>query len=291
MVLLADRNERLDQFLARVRPDRSRTRWSEWIQEGKITVMGKAAKPKFLLEEGMQVEILAEPEDRAAHDLEPVEMDLDILFEDEHLLVLNKPRGLATHPAPSLHEPTVVNALLARGQNLSEGSAPYRPGIVHRLDKETTGVLIVAKTDQAHVALARQIEMRTASREYLAWVLGDFERDEVRIEAPIGRDPHNRLKMAIVPDGKQAATRVRKIRSDGSSSLLALTLETGRTHQIRVHLASFGHPVLGDDIYATGKWKEGELQLHAYRITFDHPVTGERITVEAQPPESFRSLA
>lgn len=285
--LIADRTERLDQFLARMRPERSRTRWSEWVEAGHVHVAGEPAKPSTTLRAGVEVQILRAIEDRATHDLKPADIPLSILFEDEHLLLVDKPRGLATHPAASLNEPSLVNALLARGQALSAGTEPWRPGIVHRLDKETTGLLLVAKTDAAHVGLARQIETRQAKRDYLAWVAGEVERTEWRIEAPIGRDPRNRQRMAVVPSGKPAATRVRLIRTWGGLSLLELGLETGRTHQIRVHLSAIGFPVLGDDLYAPGKWKQGPLQLHAYRIRFRHPATGEEIEVEAPPPADF----
>lgn len=272
LVLRADRSERLDRFLARSLPEHSRSRLAEWIELGKVRVDGAVRKPSFRLTEGMEVRLepLAE---RPAHDLTPVELPLEVLYEDPWLLVVNKPRGMATHPAPSLKEPSLVNVLLARCGELSAGSAPYRPGIVHRLDKDTTGLLVVAKTDRSHRLLAEQIAQKAAVRRYLAWVRGEPDWESVRIEGPIGRDPRNRTRMAVVPDGKPAVTLARALLRQERRTLVACRLETGRTHQIRVHLASLGHPVLGDPIY--GPKGEGlPLQLHAGFLGLRHPELG-----------------
>ncbi|HVL37752.1 MAG TPA: RluA family pseudouridine synthase [Fimbriimonadaceae bacterium] len=286
MRLIADRVERLDQFLARSLPHHSRSRLAELARERRVLVEGRPQKPSFKLEPGHVVS-LDEPTERPPHDLTPMKVDLDVRYEDKDLLVVNKPRGLATHPAPSLKDPSLVNALLGRATGLSAGSATYRPGIVHRLDKETTGLLLVAKTDAVHAALARQIERREVDRSYVALVAGDLDREPFRIEAPLGRDPRNRLKMAVVAAGKPAATRVAKLRRCDVGTLVACRLETGRTHQIRVHLASIGHPVVGDRVYAPKEHRGLPMQLHAALLRFRHPVTAEQVEVFAEPPPDF----
>ncbi|RYG40106.1 RluA family pseudouridine synthase, partial [bacterium] len=185
------------------------------------------------------------------------------------------------------NEPTLVEALLGRGTSLSEGSAAFRPGIVHRLDKETTGLLVVAKTDAAHANLAAQIEAKTAGRDYLAVVKGEIERERFTIDAPLGPDPRDRTKRAVVSNGKAAITHLRRLdRADGGT-LLEARLETGRTHQIRVHLMAIGHPVLGDTLYAPLECHGVPLQLHAYRLAVEHPTTGERMQFETDPPSDF----
>jgi 23S rRNA pseudouridine1911/1915/1917 synthase len=282
-----DERERLDKFLARMLPEHSRTKLVKMIAGGEVRVEGAVAeKASMPLEPGMRVELPA-PEDAPAHDLTPADIPLDVRYEDDLLLVVNKPRGLAVHPAPSLKEPSLVNALLARGGTLSETAGAFRPGIVHRLDKETTGLLVVAKTDAAHVALARQIEGRSAERRYLAVVAREVEPERFRIDSPIGRDPANRQRMAVHPRGKRAVTHVKKLARHEQGTLVAARLETGRTHQIRVHLAAVGHPVLGDTTYAPKEWGEGPMQLHAAFLSFEHPTSGERLAIYAPPDEQF----
>jgi 23S rRNA pseudouridine1911/1915/1917 synthase len=289
ITLIADATERLDRFLARRLPRHSRARLAAHIQKGQVRVEGRVERPAFRLKPGMEVRV--EPiTDAPAHDLTPAPIPLDVRYEDEHLLAVNKPRGLATHPAPTLREPSLVNALLARGQELSSGSSPYRPGIVHRLDKDTTGLLVVAKSDAVHAALARQFERKTARRIYLAVVAGRLDQDRVVIDAPIGRDPRNRKRMAVLREGKPAVTHIRKLGALAEGTLLAAELETGRTHQVRVHLAFAKLPVLGDTLYAPRSDRSLPLQLHAALLEFDHPATGERLRVFAEPPEDFLLL-
>jgi 23S rRNA pseudouridine1911/1915/1917 synthase len=287
-ILIADREERLDRFIARSLPLFSRSRLTELIDAGQVLVDGAVEKRSFRLSVGMKVEVPA-PEDRAAHDLSPASIPIEVLYEDEDVMVVSKPRGLATHPAPSLREPSLVNALLGRGASLSTAGGEFRPGIVHRLDKETTGAILIAKTDAAHASLAKQIERRTAGREYLAVIEGDLavDGDWLRIEAPVGRDPRNRLKMTITRDGKPATTLVQVVGRVDAGTVVRCRLETGRTHQIRVHLSSINHPVLGDSIYAPKRLLTLPLQLHAWRIAFDHPRSGARVEVEAPPPADF----
>ena len=287
MRFVAPGGERLDRFLVSVLPEHSRSKLARLIGVGGVLVDGKPAKPSMKLEAGMEV-TLEEPEERSAHDLTPADIPLEILYEDEYLLVVNKPRGLATHPAASLKEPSLVNALLGRGGSLSDTAGDFRPGIVHRLDKETTGLLVVAKTDAAHAHLAAQIAAKTAERLYLAVVAGKVEQDKFTVDAPIARDRHNRLKMTVDPNGKSAVTHGKVLTRLDEGTLLAVRLSTGRTHQIRVHLRAIGNPVLGDVLYASKEVAEGHpLQLHAAFLSFMHPVGKQRVSVFAEPPPDF----
>jgi 23S rRNA pseudouridine1911/1915/1917 synthase len=290
--LIADIPERLDKFLARMLPKHSRSKLVRLIDSGVVLVDGQAERTSFKLSVGTKV-TLDEPSETDAHDLTPAEIDIDVVYEDEYLLVVNKPRGLAAHPAASLKEPSLVNALLARSHGLSTAGGDFRPGIVHRLDKETTGLMVVAKVDSAHVHLAKQIEEKAAERRYFAVVAGDVAQERFRIDAPIARDKKNRFKMAVDQHGRRAATQVLRIARLDAGYLLGLKLETGRTHQIRVHLSSLAMPVLGDAIYAPRNYQTGTLQLHAAYLSFDHPETGERIACFAPPPADFlgRELA
>ena len=292
MVFIADGSERLDKFLARMLPEHSRSKLVRLIESGEVLVSGKPQKASFKLEPGVEV-ALDEPAEQAIHDLTPAAIPLNIAYEDEHLLVVDKPRGLAAHPAASLKEPSLVNALLARTHSLSGVGGDFRPGIVHRLDKETTGLMVVAKNDAAHVALAKQIESKAAERRYFAVVAGHVEQELFRIDAPIARDKRNRLKMAVDPHGRSASTIVRRIARTDSGWLLGVKLETGRTHQIRVHLSSLAMPVLGDAIYAPKAFQKGPLQLHAAYLSFKHPSTGKQIQCFAEAPADFlgRELA
>lgn len=239
------------------------------------------------LREGWTVD-LEEPEETPPHDLAPADIPLDVRFEDDSMLVVNKPRGLATHPAISLKEPTLVNALLWRSHSLSQGSAAYRPGIVHRLDKDTTGLIMIAKTDAAHAKLSRQIEEKTAQRIYVVVVRGEALEEAFTIDASIGRHPTNPTLMAVKKSGKLAKTHVRVLAHVGGDSVLGCKLETGRTHQIRVHLSACHLPVVGDKLYSPADIAEGAMQLHAALLSFDHPVSGERTTVYAEPPDDFQ---
>lgn len=295
--IVVDSSERLDRFLAINLPQFSRSRLTELIDSGQVEVGGQIQKRSFRVLDGMIVSLTL-PEDRPAHDLTPFDMPLEIVYEDDHLLVVNKARGLATHPAPSLKAPSLVNVLLARSQELSSVGKDFRPGIVHRLDKDTTGLLLVAKNDTTHLALAKAIQMREIQREYLAVIAKGFpfeaqpkdgEPHWRRIEAPIARDPKNRLRMAVVQGGKPAITHVAGLANIDAGSLVKCRLETGRTHQIRVHLAAIGFPVIGDPLYAPLHMQTAALQLHAFRLVFTHPVSGETIEVQAQTPADFLS--
>lgn len=256
------------------------------IDAGKVLVNGQSQKSSLLLKPGMVV-TLDEPQETEPHDLTPADIPLDIVYEDDDLAVINKPRGLAVHPAPTLKEPSLVNALLGRNIALSQTAGSFRPGIVHRLDKETTGLMVIAKNDQAHVILARQIETKLAERRYVAVVAGHMERARFTIDAPIARNKQSRLLMAVDPHGKHAVTHIKQIRRLDVGWLVAARLETGRTHQIRVHLSSVAFPVLGDTLYAPKHYANGPLQLHAAFLSFDHPVTNERVSFYAAPDDEF----
>ncbi|HWD41980.1 MAG TPA: RluA family pseudouridine synthase [Fimbriimonas sp.] len=286
MRLIADGPERLDRFLARNLTNHSRSKLARLIEEGGVLVDGRLEKPSHLLKAGAEV-VLEEPEEQAAHDLTPADIPLDVVYEDEWLLVVSKPRGLASHPAASLKESSLVNALLARGSQLSNVAGDYRPGIVHRLDKDTSGLMVVAKTDAVHVALAKQMESKSAERRYFAVVAGLVERDRFTVDAPIARNKANRLLMAVDSNGKRAVTHFKKIAVVPQGVVLGARLETGRTHQIRVHLSAVGLPVLGDRLYAPKKYAEGLLQLHAAYLEFTHPMTGERLCHYVAPDSEF----
>lgn len=275
---------RLDLFLAQQFPDSSRSKLSSWIKDGHVTVNGVVEKPGIKLQPGMTVEADI-PEERPPQAIEPATMAIEILYQDEDVLVVNKPRGLITHPAPTTHEPTLVNALLGMQVSLSHGSEGFRPGIVHRLDKETTGVIMVAKNDRAHVWFAEQISSRSAGRVYLAVLSHPLPKPTITINSLIGRDPRNRQKMAVTERGKPATTHLISLEAAAAGTLVAAKLESGRTHQIRVHCSSAGFPVIGDPVYG-GRIPECAMQLHAAMIEFND-LSGKRIQVTANPPSDF----
>ncbi|MFM9873540.1 MAG: RluA family pseudouridine synthase [Fimbriimonadaceae bacterium] len=283
----SESKERLDKFLCRQFPDVSRAKVAQHIQSGSVRVDGAIeAKAGFQIKVGVLVESEAISETER-HPIEPVAMELDVRFEDADLLVVNKPRGLAVHPANSLTGATLVHGLLARDHGLSEMGGSFRPGIVHRLDKETTGLLIVAKNDRAHAALSEQIRNRSIQRRYVAVIHGELPNKRFTVDAPLGRDPRNPLKRAVVPNGKSARTHVKELKRLPEGLLVGCRLESGRTHQIRVHLAHFGWPIIGDALYAQEKLKAGPMQLHASSLQFSHPVKDQMISIFAEPPEDF----
>lgn len=283
----AEGKERLDKFLCRQFPEVSRAKVAAHIGMGGVLVDGEAQrKPGFQIKGGMTVysEVIAETEPQA---LVPVDMELDVVWEDADLLVVNKARGLAVHPANSMTGATLVHGLLARGHGLSEAGGSFRPGIVHRLDKETTGLIIVAKNDKSHAGLSEQIQRRLVQRRYVAVIHGDFPNARFTIDAPLGRNPRNPLMRAVVADGKSSRTHIQQLRRIPEGLLVACRLESGRTHQIRVHLAHFGWPVVGDDLYAPIKLRAGAMQLHAASLHFSHPVKDEWIELFVKPPSDF----
>lgn len=283
--------ERLDVFLARMDETLSRSRIQKLIADGRVTVDGKTLKASQRLTEGTTVTVeLPEPE---ATDVVPEDIPLDILYEDEDVIVVNKARGMVVHPAAGVSHGTLVNALLAHCKDLSGINGALRPGIVHRLDKDTSGVMIAAKNDAAHRSLAEQIQTKTAKRVYWAILTGNIPETEGVIHGAIGRNPKDRQKMAVVREnGKDATTNFRVLERFGDYTLAECRLMTGRTHQIRVHMAYIGHPVLGDPKYGTKKCPfpiEGQA-LHSKTLMFTHPRTNEIMEFEAPLPEDMQSI-
>ena len=287
-------SDRLDRYLAQHLPDLSRSRIQQLIEQGHVQVNGQVCiSKKASVQTGDRISLqipAAQP-----LDLQPENIPLDILYEDDSLLIINKPAGLVVHPAPGHPAGTLVNALLAHC-NLPGIGGVQRPGIVHRLDKDTTGAIAIAKTDQAHQHLQAQLKAKTARREYLGIVYGSPKTDNGTIDLPIGRHPVDRKKMAVVPiekGGRSAVTHWRVKERLGNYTLMHFQLETGRTHQIRVHSAQMGHPIIGDPVYSSGRSVGVNLPgqaLHAWRLRLQHPVTQERIEVSAPLPPVFTKL-
>ena len=285
---------RLDQALARMFPDFSRTRLVSWVKGARVTVDGGPATPRDKVRGGERVEIRADLEPAQAWDL-PQAMDLAIVHEDEALLIIDKPAGLVVHPGSGNRAGTLLNAVLHHAPALAR--IP-RAGIVHRLDKDTSGLLAVSKTLEAQTSLVRQLQSRSVRREYLALVAGTPDR-QGKIEGPIGRHPVQRTRMAVVQSGKPAVTHYRVLRSGAGWSLLECSLQTGRTHQIRVHLSSIGHPVLGDPVYL-GRGLTHALPdlartfprqaLHAARLALVHPLTGATMSWHSPLPADLAAL-
>lgn len=276
----ADAGKRLDLFLTAHFPNQSRTRLKEWIKDGHVRVDGALARPSHPLRGGETVEVepAAPPPLRAA----PEDLPLDVIYEDGDLIVVNKPAGMSVHPGAGRASGTLVNALLHHFETLSAVGGELRPGIVHRLDKDTSGVLVVARNDTAHRRLAAQFAARQVEKVYVALVEGVLKRDEGRIEKPIERDPVRRVRMtARTGAGRAAVTEYRVLQRFRKHTYVEVRIGTGRTHQIRVHMASIGHPVAGDRLYGARAAACGRFFLHARRIAFRHPATGAPVTFEA----------
>ncbi|GBC97064.1 Ribosomal large subunit pseudouridine synthase D [bacterium HR16] len=308
----AEEGVRLDVFLAQRLPDVSRAQIQRWIEAGVVELNGRVAKPNVRLKAGDEVYL--EPPAPPPAEPQPEPIPLQVLYEDEHLAVVNKPRGMVTHPAPGAESGTLVNAALARFGKLSTVGSPERPGIVHRLDKDTTGLILVARTDLAHHALAEQIQQRLVERRYLALVWGVPRFQRALVDAPIGRSESDRTRMSVKaplhdPGARPAVTEFELRENLTVCSLLEARLHTGRTHQVRVHAAYAGHPVVGDPVYGAGRsatqygWKKADARaldeliermggqaLHAYRLTFTHPVTRQEMTFTCEPPEDMQAI-
>ena len=287
----ADRAERVDLFLSRSCPDLSRSAAQKLLEEGGVTLKGESIRKNRKTVPG-EVYLLTLP------DPEPIEavpqnIPLDVVYEDTDVIVINKPVGMVVHPAPGHPDGTLVNALLHHcGDSLSGINGVLRPGIVHRIDRDTSGLVIAAKNDAAHLSLAAQLEDHTLYREYHAVAVGGFKGDSGTVDAPMARHPVDRKKMAIDRQkGKEAVTHWEVMERYSGYTYLKCLLETGRTHQIRVHLASIGHPLLGDTVYGAKKPVPGLAGqcLHAKKLTFTHPSTGEMITVECDLPDWFKA--
>lgn len=286
-IVIEGRDERLDVLLTQ--GDISRSRAAQMIREGHVTVNGKTVdKPSFRAQTGDSVCLSVPPVKDTAVQAE--EMPLEILYQDEDIAVVFKPAGLVVHPAAGNETGTLVNALLYHLDGLSGIGGEKRPGIVHRLDKDTSGLLLVAKNDAAHVSLSRQLAERKMEKHYYAVVAGTMKEESGCIEAPIGRSSKDRKKMAVCPDGRPAETRWRLVRQGSDRALLDIHLITGRTHQIRVHMASIHHPVLGDPLYGVKHMPQApRLMLHAYLLAFTHPQTGERLSFSIPPEACFHA--
>ena len=280
--------ERIDKYLT-IKTDLSRTRIQELIDSNNITVNEKPTKANYKVKENDLI-IVEVPEDEA-YDIEPVNMNLDIIYEDSDVLVVNKPQGLIVHPTLSTKEKTLVNGLMYQVKDLSGINGVNRPGIVHRIDKDTSGLLIVAKNDNAHNSLVEQLKNKTTNRLYVALVYGIIEENKGRINAPIGRDKTDRKKMAVVEDGKPAVTNFTVLERFDGYTLVECKLETGRTHQIRVHMKYIGHPLVGDPLYGPKKviGNTGQF-LHAKLIGFNHPKDGRYLEFTVDMPDNFKEI-
>lgn len=282
--------ERIDKFLAKTNEAGwTRSQIQHWIKEGYVQVNRQMIKANYKLQPNDQI-VLVLPAPKES-ELKPEAMDLDIRYEDEHILVINKPKGMVVHPSVGHYSGTLVNGLLAHCADLSGINGVLRPGIVHRLDKDTSGLLVVAKHDQAHLSLAQQFKEHQVIRRYLALVHGQMTHDRGTIEAPLGRDPVHRQKMSVIPDGKEAITHFMVRERFDRYSLVELQLETGRTHQIRVHLKYIGFPLVGDPKYGPSKTLAINGQaLHAYQLGFHHPFTQKYMEFMSELPPYFESL-
>ena len=295
MILYADMpQERLDAFLARSSLGFSRSAAQKLIEEGNVKKNGKTAKKNDRLNPGDEI-TLTLPEEQEDQEIRPVKMPLEIVYEDEDVLVINKPKGLVVHPAAGHQDDTLVSGLLyAYGaEGLSKVNGPLRPGIVHRIDKDTSGLLAVAKNDYAHVMLASQLQDHSMARTYEAIVCGSFREDSGTVDAPIGRHPSDRKKMCVTDrSGKNAVTHWEVVGRYRGYTHIRCHLETGRTHQIRVHMAHIGHPILGDTVYGHKKPELGQSSqvLHAGALCFRHPRDLRPIMVLAPMPEYFTAL-
>jgi 23S rRNA pseudouridine1911/1915/1917 synthase len=287
-------DDRIDRYLAGQLPDFSRSRIQKLIEQGQVQINQQICESKKLVvQPGDAIQICLPPPETL--EILPENISLDILYEDKSLLIVNKPVGLVVHPAPGHWNGTLVNALLAHCPHLPGIGGVQRPGIVHRLDKDTSGAIAIAKTDQAHQHLQSQIKAKTARREYLGVVYGAPKLNSGTIDLPIGRHPVERKKMAIVAEekGRQAITHWQMQERLGNYSLLHFQLETGRTHQIRVHIAHRGHPIVGDPLYSSGHALGVKLTgqaLHAGRLGLKHPLSGELLTVTAPLPPTLIKL-
>jgi len=283
-----DEFARIDKFLALVEPELYRSTIKKLLEEGKVLLNGKLVKASFIVKPNDFLEITEI--DFSDYEITPKEMDLDIIYEDDDVLVVNKPSGLVVHPAPGHYQDTLVNGLMYHMNTLSNINGELRPGIIHRIDKDTSGLLMVAKSNKAHMILAEELKNKETKREYIALVHGVIKNKTGKINAPIGRDKANRLKMTVIASGKQAITNFEVLEVFSDKTLIKCILETGRTHQIRVHLAYIGHPLVGDYVYGAEKSNEFGQYLHARTLGFTHPLTKEYLEFSTDLPLQFRQI-
>lgn len=277
---------RIDKLLPQLFTTISRSQGQQWIKEGRIQVNEQLIKANYKVKQGDVITV--NPKEPEQLSIEAENIPLDIIYEDDDVVVVNKPQGMVVHPSAGHPNHTLVNALLYHIDHLSGINDVIRPGIVHRIDKDTSGLLMIAKNDFAHEALAQQLSEKTSARRYLAIVHGDINHEKGTIDAPIGRDKKDRKKQAVITDGKHAVTHFKVLERFGHYTLVECQLETGRTHQIRVHMSYIGHPVAGDPLYAPRKTLKGEGQfLHAAQLGFEHPTTHEWLSFDIEPPKIF----
>jgi len=292
LVLKVDENNigiRLDKFVADNIKDLSRVYVQELIEEGYVTVNDKNSKSSY--KTCLDDEIIVTFKETTNYEVEAQDIPLDIVYEDKDVIVINKERGMVVHPAPGNYKDTLVNALLYHCKDLSTINGVKRPGIVHRLDKDTSGLIMVAKNDYSHNFLANQLKDKTASRVYVALVHGNVHVNKGIINAPIGRDPKSRVKMAVVANGKEAITEFSVLKYYKDFTLVECRLKTGRTHQIRVHMSYIGYPLVGDPLYGPKKLKYGDKQyLHAKELSFIHSTSKERVTFKTEMPKYFEEF-
>lgn len=284
-----DKGERLDRFLQKNLSDVSRSRIKTIIEEGGATINGKTEKAGASLKENDKVAFsLPEPKNLS---LEPENIPVEIVYEDDDIAVINKPQGMVVHPASGSENGTLVNALLYKLSSLSTINGVVRPGIVHRLDKDTSGLLVVAKNDEAHKNLQAQIQKKDAKRFYVALLDGNVKEDEGVINQPVGRSHTDRKKMAVVSDGRNAETHFKVLKRFSRYTFCEFELKTGRTHQIRVHAKFMHHPVVGDPVYGgSNEFRLNGQLLHAYKLVLSHPRTNETMTFEAPLPDYFKAV-
>ena len=284
-------SERIDKYISSKNEDISRVMVQRLIDEGNILVNGKETKASYKVQAGDK--ILVKIEDPKPTELVPQEIPLDVVYEDDDILVINKQKGLVVHPGNGNQDGTLVNAILARCKDSLSGiGGEIRPGIVHRIDKDTSGLLIVAKNDKAHINMSNQIKEHKVKKTYLALVRGVVKENYATINMPIARSTKDRVKMAVDKNGKEAVTHIKVLERFNGYTFIEVNIETGRTHQIRVHMAQIGYPLVGDFVYSNGKnpfGVEGQM-LHSYKLEFEHPITGKKMELTADLPKYFKDV-
>ena len=290
IVVESNENKRTDAYISEI-TDYSRTAVQRLIDEEKITINGKIVKSSYKVQYGDRIEIEEEPAKEI--ELKAQDIPLEILYEDDDIIVVNKPKGMVVHPANGNPDGTLVNAIMSICKDSLSGiGGEIRPGIVHRLDKNTSGAIIIAKNDKAHINLSEQLKNHEIKKTYIALVRGVVKENNASINMPIGRSKKDRKKMDVDKNGKEAITHFKVLKRYKDCTLLEINIETGRTHQIRVHLSHIGYPIIGDEVYSNGKnrWNiEGQC-LHAKSLDFKHPITGKQMHIEAELPEYFKKI-
>lgn len=282
--------KRLDTIVSSLDINISRSMAQKLIKDKKIMINNKEAKESYRVKLNDEITILVDEPKKTK--LKPESIPLDIIYEDKDIIVVNKAKGMVVHPGNGNKEGTLVNAIMAYAKDLSGIGGELRPGIVHRIDKDTSGLIIIAKNDEAHKNLSEQIKNHQITKIYTALVKGNIAEDDATIDMPIGRDKNDRKKMSVTKDGKEAVTHFKVLKRYGEYTLLRVKIDTGRTHQIRVHMAKIGHPVVGDEVYSNGKNEfnvHGQM-LHSTYLKFKHPITGKELELEAPLPKYFQDV-